>query len=1086
MDDLETAAKAGKNDDVKAILSKQPNLDCAPALGAAVLAGHRQVVRTLIDSAAESLGPSRVFVAAAFIGDSDLVDHQLNEAAEYIDYSYGLIFASRAGEVNIVHRILDKAPRDELDYEKVLAAVVALDDANLVDRLLAGSPNLFELTPGIIAAAHGGHLRIVERLLKEVPEDFDYGPILVAAARGGNLELVKRLKEKAPDDFDYTTALTTAAEGEHGDVVRYLLEADVYADRSAQLNAAAMNGLSGDVVEKLWHSAEESERMEALEQATSKRQGVFVEKFLDDILNTSNFEKVFAKVIIPLRDATVVERVIRCAPVGSNFDFDEALKEATVLGDLNGVDVLLNNSSPDHDVSVALEKAVEHKHPDIVERLIHHLLNVNSPSKNVFERVLAAVVPLENIEIIKRILNSSPPGLNYDQAMEAAAKYDLVSIFKTLSDRVSATVDSTKLLEIAASYNAKDMIKFLLNNSPTKLDRSEALSSAAEWGNVEIVTILLDGAPKDLDRTEALNVAASSGNADIVAVLLDGAPRDLDRSDALNSAVELEDADIVKLLLTDAPQNLDRSRALATAVTFDSAYIVMLLLDGAAADLDLAEGLDIAEEQNNEGLVDLLSKAKRGELIEKDGNQQLISDFKKQEALSKFIDINVDWVKKHRDILQGAKNDWAALQDLLTYAENVPDINVIDQTRIQEILDDEVHREHRLLRHIDDASGNFLGSVNPYLKDALFDYCLGPAKVHGKKLLWEEHGASRSVIDPDQEISTYMGEMFEVLQEKRPYLQFGVEVEEGILGLLEKINPKLSAELNKWLRTQYEYEEDNTIKLDELSSAVEQKTSILKRRKDLETAIRSWAIKGNWGTFLNGSTAVQAHAGISHLTTEICFPGVVKPEDGWDAEIDTGFENSKHKISHFQFHLIKQLQVNMGSIESSFFRVASTAYNKPNVKENESLDDFYKKVSGADSLRDLGKKTHLNGEKRHNLNTGNAFRRLGTVEFRCLATKYFAYTMGLDPNIVARGVLFVQQVMDVTLTQVEKQISTGMRPDDGKNSLLSPSRSMERLAEDYVQDMFRLHIIHALNHSGSERSVLLMNAIMEDKDHISR
>ncbi|MES2356640.1 MAG: ankyrin repeat domain-containing protein [Pseudomonadota bacterium] len=982
---LEAAAVDGKESEIKELLDASPTLDRAMAIAAAIKAKQPGTVKILLEGAFDTLGPARVFVAAAYIGDAKLVDNLVREAPDYLDYTQGIIYSCRAGHIDIAHRLLNKAKPEDLEYALLLEIFADIGNANLVDRILKEAPKPFDHTPALIVAAQANRNDLVKSLLEGVPEAFDYAPVIEAAARGGHISMTQLLLTKAPGNVDCTKALNAAALAGHADIATLLLE---------------------------------------------------------DASNT--------------------------------VDLMQALRISALAGKANIVNLILNAGLDTLDYAEAL----------------------------------SAVVPLGDVNVIKRVLDDPSDSFDLTPAVNVAARLNNLEIVKQLRDYAPSTLYRAQALEIAARSGHIDVIEALLDGALPTLDRTQALNSSVLAGHIDIVKRLLEGAPSTLNRSSALNNAILGRRVDIVKELLHQAPPSLDRSRALKSAAFIGRKDLVKALLDGAPKSLDLSDALSNAELANHVEVVALLKEAmgprakqqliwdALSDsgIEMPDDLSDDEPENEPKAFDHLSAltsaikendtTRVNELLtnesELDSERLIGIATEKKEPLLALIGLNVTWAKKHIDVLIEGRKNSSDLEGLLFYAQMVPDINDIDEKRLQEILKDEIHVKERLLRFIDEASENFSSSVNPYFKQALFDYCLGPSKALSKRLLSEQYGASRSIIDPEKEISTYLGEMFEVIQKKRPYLKFGVEVEKGLPGLLQKIDAKISEDLNKRLHTDYDYVEDGTVKTPGLASAIEQVGSILRSREDLEKAQRSWSVLNDWGAFLNDTTGVHIHVGIDHLVPEHCLKDDESAAEGWDAKLD---EDDPKSLTEFRLLFLKQLLVNMSSVEEIFFRVASDTFSKPNSTANKSgnLNEFYEDISGTEDLGELRNVVQPDGRD-YNVNLD--VNKHGTAEFRCFATKYSPH-MGVDPNITARGVIFMQQLMDITLTQVGKTLSSGLSPAEAHELPLHPSDGMTEIAEDFVDDVFRFQITHALNDRGSDKRKSLMDALMNDKNYIN-
>jgi hypothetical protein len=112
----------------------------------------------------------------------------------------------------------------------------------------------------------------------------------------------------------------------------------------------------------------------------------------------------------------------------------------------------------------------------------------------------------------------------------------------------------------------------------------------------------------------------------------------------------------------------------------------------------------------------------------------------------------------------------------------------------------------------------------------------------------------------------------------------------------------------------------------------------------------------------------------------------------------------------------------------------------------------------------------------------HAFAKHGTVEIRGF-TKKNSDHMGIDPNMVVRDLVFLQDVLTKTMESMKGVLLSGAAPTDPLS--VQPGPGWKETIDDYTQDIFLLEIIHALGQKENGKRRKTMEAILRDKEHIT-
>jgi ankyrin repeat protein len=211
-----------------------------PLLKIAAELDHLDIVNLLLDrgariEATDDLG-RRPLLSAASYGRTAVVRQLLDRGADLNgdDWSDQTALSEAAvhGHQDVAALLLSRGA------ERRLLDAVALDDADLVERLLAdgGDPNHIyysEVSRLAWYAVSRGNPRIVRLMLDHGAihhyEPFDAYPLLSEGARKGHVDVVKLLIERGTDlhavGSDGKTALDLATEGGHKAVLYQLIQA---------------------------------------------------------------------------------------------------------------------------------------------------------------------------------------------------------------------------------------------------------------------------------------------------------------------------------------------------------------------------------------------------------------------------------------------------------------------------------------------------------------------------------------------------------------------------------------------------------------------------------------------------------------------------------------------------------------------------------------------------------------------------------------------------------------------------------------------------------------------------------------------
>ncbi len=422
------------------------------------------------------------------------------------------------------------------------------------------------------------------------------------------------------------------------------------------------------------------------------------------------------------------------------------------------------------------------------------------------------------------------------------------------------------------------------------------------------------------------------------------------------------------------------------------------------------------------------------------------------------------------------------------------------------------------LKLMDMASEGFISAANPYVREELF--------VKGRDIkevtkVLQTHGASRSTINPESVIDSYLTEKFENNYKKIPTATFGVENEMFIPGLPARLHPeskardtskgkkaealyeKTEADLNNRLGIKdkkYYYMKDGTLKGAPLATPpIEQATSILKFPADVQRLQSVLSILNDWEAFTNHTAGVHIHTGIKQWKAADCLE---TPEEKsknpflhqWDQEQEQKllhYPSLSVTITPYQLLFMKQFLVNMVAMQKDFYLVSrESKYSQPNGPEND-LDKYYRDISSARDYDELALRSS-SGKVENNENDPGApdryfninlraFQKHKTIEVRGF-TKKNSDTMEIDPNLPVRDLIFLQEVLIKVLHETKNILLSGASPDAPIE--VRPSAGLDEVVKGYVQDVFLLEIIHALGQRNSEKRVKTMAAIVKDKDLI--
>jgi hypothetical protein len=237
------------------------------------------------------------------------------------------------------------------------------------------------------------------------------------------------------------------------------------------------------------------------------------------------------------------------------------------------------------------------------------------------------------------------------------------------------------------------------------------------------------------------------------------------------------------------------------------------------------------------------------------------------------------------------------------------------------------------------------------------------------------------------------------------------------------------------------------------------------------------AALNNWGAIFNETTGVHVHIGFDHLTKKDVGIGKNKSEK-WDQP--SGKYGDKD-VTPFRFFAAKQFIINNLAVEDIISKVASDRYNKPHNFDN--LDDACKAISKAkdfDELFEILQERPDNETSRERTINMSSYKNHGTIELRRMISKN-SVGLGVDPNIVGRGISFAQQMMATTMDQVKNRL-----PDapDGQ-VILRPAENVAQIANSYVQDITLFEATGALNHIDQGLRLRVMDNIVGSGSLIS-
>lgn len=493
------------------------------------------------------------------------------------------------------------------------------------------------------------------------------------------------------------------------------------------------------------------------------------------------------------------------------------------------------------------------------------------------------------------------------------------------------------------------------------------------------------------------------------------------------------------------------------------------------------------------------------------------------EELLLLLQYDMEWTTRHFDLLKKmGEHQWPCILPLLHCdrrwtTDHLHDLVSMGKDELRSCL----------LTLMDAASEGFMSAANPYVRKAL---SVKGQDIEEVRSVLQMHGASRSIINPGSRIDSYLTEKFKNNYAKIPTATFGVENEMFIPGLPEIENDdldglkseKVKTELNDRLgitneeEKKYSYKNDITLSGAPLATPpIEQATSILQFPKDIQRLQSVLSILNDWGAFTNRTAGVHIHIGMNQWNAADCLK--TREEKSlnpflhqWDQDREyPSYRNIDITITPYKLLFMKKFLVNMVSMQKDFYLVAKKSkYSQPNGQPDgreSDLDKYCQDISSANNYKNLllwarfGKLERAEidellmcdsddedepGASRHRCFNVNleAYKKFGTIEVRGF-TKKNSDNMEIDPNLPARDLIFLQEVLIKVLHDTKNVLLSGASPDDPIE--VRPSAGLAEIVKDYVQDVFLLEIIHALGQRNPEKRVKTMEAIVKDKDLIT-
>lgn len=455
--------------------------------------------------------------------------------------------------------------------------------------------------------------------------------------------------------------------------------------------------------------------------------------------------------------------------------------------------------------------------------------------------------------------------------------------------------------------------------------------------------------------------------------------------------------------------------------------------------------------------------------------------------LVELLEKNTEWAMNSITLVQQMSHTTALmfweLYDLIKEDSRMLDAVDLEKLKaIQESAQDkELEARKFFLKITSHYSNGFAGAVNPFMRE--FE---GIQKRPEDEQLLKLNGASRSTLavleNKKAFVDSILADRFRRNHALLPDATFGVENEMYIPAIPGNSN-EFSSNMNSLLLTKgYSYVDDMSLFPAYLARPTEQVSPILRSPTDIQELQNVISVINDWGGFTNQSTGVHIHTGVRQWKTTHCLKDVqvIEPDSKlaeWDME-----NKPDENITPLQFLAMKQFIINMASIQEDFFEISrESKFNQRNAPEAPNqLAGFYSEVSAAPDLESLIRVAQRHG--RDSWINLHAFSRHGTIEIRGF-TKKNSGSMGIDPNLPLRDIIFLQDVWIRTLNGMEDVLLSSS--SSTKKYSVKPDESLNVVVREYIQDVYLLQIVHALGQREWGKRVKTMEAILKDKERIN-